>query len=348
MTDILRLAVDVMGGDLGPQVTIPASLAFLKNNPSVLITFFGDSKKITDQITSCPDSQIISADRFKVLHCTSSVSMAEKPSFSVRNQKKSSMWQALESLKAGTADACISSGNTGSLMAMSQIQLGCIDGIGRPAICTKIPTLNCETSLINDYTYLLDIGANVTCSGEQLYNFSLMASQKASIIEGVSSPVVGLLNIGTEDTKGREELHDAAKLIKADKNINYLGYVEGDSLFKGMVDIAVCDGFTGNIVLKTIEGLAFLSQTQLKTELSSSYLGRLGKFLAGASLRNFYKKLDPSLYNGATFLGLNNVVVKSHGSASIKSFYSALSVATTEAKYDLPCKIEKKLLIHKQ
>ena len=347
MTDILRLAVDVMGGDLGPQVTVPASLAFLKNNPSISITFFGDSKRITDQIASCPDSKIISDDRFKVFHCTSSVSMAEKPSFSVRNQKKSSMWEALESLKAGTTDACISAGNTGSLMAMSLVQLGCINGISRPAICSKIPTLSSKTSLIDDYTYLLDIGANVTCSGEQLYHFSLMASQKASIIEGVSSPVVGLLNIGTEDTKGREELHDAAKLIKADKNINYLGYVEGDTLFKGMVDIAVCDGFTGNIALKTIEGLAFLTQAYLKTELSSSYLGRLGKILASGSLRNFYKKLDPSLYNGATFLGLNKVVVKSHGSACTESFYSALAVAMTEAKYDLPRKIEEKLLIHK-
>ena len=326
-----------MGGDSGVQVTIPASLFFLKNNPSVFISFYGDSTQINKELRAHPDLTKILNNRFEVFHCKSEVSMNEKPSFSLRNQKKSSMWRAIESLSNGTNKACISSGNTGALMAISMSQLGCISGINRPAICSKIPTLN-------GYTYLLDLGANVACSGEKLHQFSLMASSMVSLVHHVDFPSVAILNIGVEENKGHEELWKAAKLAKADKNINYLGFIEGSSIFTDKVDIVVCDGFTGNITIKIMEGFATLSHQYLNKELSLTCLGRLGKFIANRSLKKFYKKLDPSRYDGASFLGLSKVVIKSHGGTNIDGFYSALNSATLEVKNDLPGRIEKAFL----
>ena len=332
-----------MGGDLGPQATVPASLDILMENPSVSIAFFGDSVQIQKQINAYQNIRNIDVDRFVIHHCSSSISMSEKPSFSVRNQQKSSMWRALELVSGGEASACVSAGNTGALMAISILELGCLPGISRPAICTKVPTLNNSSLSISGYTYLLDLGANIVCSGEQLHQFSLMASQKALVVNGIQCATVGLLNIGTEGTKGRQEIHDAAKLLETDSDLNYIGFIEGDSLLKGVADIAVCDGFTGNIALKTIEGVALLARHYLNQELSRSFLGKFGAFLARSSLKKFYKKIDPVLYNGASLLGLNGVVVKSHGSSGIDGFSCALAVAILEAKEDLPQKIKDKL-----
>jgi glycerol-3-phosphate acyltransferase PlsX len=203
--------------------------------------------------------------------------------------------------------------------------------------------LNNSSLSISGYTYLLDLGANIICSGEQLHQFSLMASQKALVVNGIQYATVGLLNIGTEGTKGRQEIHDAAKLLETDSDLNYIGFIEGDSLLKGVADIAVCDGFTGNIALKTIEGVALLARHYLNQELSRSFLGKFGAFLARSSLKKFYKKIDPVFYNGASLLGLNGVVVKCHGSSGIDGFSCALAVAILEAKEDLPQKIKDKL-----
>ncbi|MDO7653198.1 MAG: phosphate acyltransferase, partial [Porticoccus sp.] len=185
MTDSLCLAVDAMGGDLGPQATVPASLDILMEDPSVSIAFFGDSVQIQKQINAYQNIRNIDVDRFVIHHCSSSISMSEKPSFSVRNQQKSSMWRALELVSGGEASACVSAGNTGALMAISILELGCLPGISRPAICTKVPTLNNSSLSISGYTYLLDLGANIICSGEQLHQFSLMASQKALVVNGI-------------------------------------------------------------------------------------------------------------------------------------------------------------------
>ena len=326
-----------MGGDFGVEVTIPASLIFLKNNSSVFINFYGDSTEINKQLRSYSDLTKILINRFKVFHCKSEVSMEEKPSFSLRNQKNSSMWRAIESLSDEANSACISSGNTGALMAISISQLGCIKGINRPAICSKIPKLN-------SCTYLLDLGANVFCSGEKLHQFALMASNMVSLVHHIDSPSVAILNIGIEENKGHKELWSAAKLAKADKNINYLGFIEGSSIFTDEVDIVVCDGFTGNIVIKTMEGFSALSHQYLNKELSLTYFGRLGKILVNRSLKRFYAKLDPNQYDGASFLGLNKVVIKSHGNTNIDGFYSALNSAMLEVKNDLPNRIEKALL----
>ena len=336
----MRLAVDAMGGDLGPQVTVPASLGCLTENPSLSIIFFGDSTQIRDQITSCALPDLDS--RISVRHCSSSIPMNEKPSISVRYQQDSSMWKALQLVSEGGADACVSAGNTGALMAISVLQIGCLPGVSRPAICAKIPTLS-SSSASGNHTYLLDLGANTVCSAHQLHQFSLMASQKALVISGIEEAAVALLNIGTEEIKGRQEIHDAAELLKADSNINYVGFVEGDSLLKGAADIIVCDGFTGNIALKTIEGAALMIQYSLSRELSATYLSRLGAFIASSSLKGFCAKINPTLYNGASFLGLDGVVVKSHGGAGIDGFSCALSVAIIEARENLPQQIQEKL-----
>ena len=294
-----------MGGDFGVEVTIPASLIFLKNNSSVFISFYGDSNQINKQLRFHPDLTRILIDRFEVFHCKSEVSMKEKPSFSLRNQKNSSMWRAIQSLSDKANSACISSGNTGALMAISISQLGCINGISRPAICSKIPKLN-------GFTYLLDLGANVVCSGEKLHQFALMASCMVSLVHHIDSPSVAILNIGIEENKGHEELWSAAKLAKADKNINYLGFIEASSIFTDKVDVVVCDGFTGNMIIKTMEGFAALSSQYLNKELSLTYLGKLRKILVNRSLKRFYEKLDVNQYDGASFLGINKVVIKSH------------------------------------
>jgi glycerol-3-phosphate acyltransferase PlsX len=262
--------------------------------------------------------------------------MDEKPSSVVRNKHDSSMWQALKLVADGEANACVSAGNTGALMAMALLQLRTLPGISRPAICTKVPS-------IIGHTYLLDLGANVVCSGKQLYQFGMMASQAATVIDGKKRPSVGLLNIGVEEIKGRQEILDAAELLKADSDIHYVGFVEGDALFMGAADIVVCDGFSGNVALKTTEGVAMMLQHLLKQTLSESLLAKIGAYLARPSLKKLQRTLDPSEYNGASLLGLRGVVVKSHGAASKNGFSHALTVAINEAERDLPSLIKERL-----
>lgn len=322
-----------MGGDSGPRTTVPATLDILRQYPSLSVVLLGDSNQIQQYLAN-PSG--ISADRYRIQHCSKSVSMDEKPSSAVRNKRESSMWQALKLVADGEANACVSAGNTGALMAMSLLQLGTLPGISRPAICTKVP------SAIG-HTYLLDLGANVVCSGEQLYQFGMMASQAATVIDDNKSPSVGLLNIGVENIKGRQEILDAAELLKADTDIHYVGFVEGDALFMGAADIVVCDGFSGNVVLKTSEGVALMLQRFLKQALSGSLLAKIGAYLSQSALKKLQRTVDPSEYNGASLLGLRGVVVKSHGGASKNGFSHALAVAINEAERNLPSLIEERL-----
>jgi len=322
-----------MGGDFGPRTTVPATLDILRQHPSLRVVLFGDSSQIQQYLTNISD---VNADRYRVHHCTETVSMDEKPSSAVRNKHDSSMWQALKLVADGEANACVSAGNTGALMAMSLLQLRTLPGITRPAICTKVPTAK-------NYTYLLDLGANVVCSAEQLYQFGMMASQAVSVIDGNQVPSVSLLNIGVEDIKGRQEILDAAELLKADNDIHYVGFVEGDDIFKGDVDIVVCDGFSGNVALKASEGVALMLQGFLKQALSKSLLAKIGALLAKSVLKKLQQKVDPSEYNGASLLGLKGVVVKSHGGASRNGFSRAVIVALNEAQRDLPSLIEGRL-----
>ncbi|WP_461482398.1 phosphate acyltransferase PlsX, partial [Porticoccus sp.] len=236
MADSPCLAIDAMGGDFGPRITVPATLEILRQQPRLRVVLFGDSRQIQAALDNTGDSF---PGRLRVQHCTQSVAMDEKPSSALRHKRESSMWQALQLVAQGEAQACVSAGNTGALMAMSLFQLGTLSGISRPAICTRVPTSR-------GFTYLLDLGANLECSARQLYEFALMATLAAAS-EAEPGPRVGLLNIGVEAIKGRQEILDAAELLKGDPDINYMGFVEGDALFTGVADIVVCDGFSGNV-----------------------------------------------------------------------------------------------------
>jgi glycerol-3-phosphate acyltransferase PlsX len=322
-----------MGGDFGPRVTVPATLEILRSYPFLTVVLLGDSEQIQRYLSCVSD---ISVDRYRIHHCSEAIAMDEKPSSVLRNKRDSSMWQALKLVADGEADACVSAGNTGALMAMSLLQLRTLPGISRPAICTKVPTAK-------GYTYLLDLGANVVCSAEQLYQFGMMASEAVSVIDQCSRPSVGLLNIGIEDIKGRQEILEAAELLKSDADINYVGFVEGDDIFKGVADIVVSDGFSGNIALKASEGVAVMLQGFLKQALSDSLLSRVGAWLARPALKKLQSAVDPAYYNGASLLGLKGVVVKSHGGATNKAFARALDVAVNEARRHVPSLIEERL-----
>ena len=321
-----------MGGDFGPRITVPASLDILRQHPHLKAVLCGDQQAIQPLLNADIESF---AGRLSVLHCEQAVAMDEKPGSALRNKRESSMWKAVQLVKEGSAQACVSAGNTGALMAMSLFQLGTLTGISRPAICTRVPTSR-------GYTYLLDLGANLECTARQLYEFALMSSLVA-MSPSSSAPSVGLLNIGVEAIKGRQEILDAAELIKADPGINYIGFVEGDALFSGVADIVVCDGFSGNVALKTGEGVAKMIQGLLQQTLSESLLARLGALLMKPALKRLINHVDPARYNGASMLGLRGVVVKSHGGASVTGFARAVEVALEEVEKDLPTLIEGRL-----
>lgn len=322
-----------MGGDLGPRATVPAALDILRQQPNLRVVLFGDAELIQQQLCLVRENF---PDRLEVRHSPQSVSMEDRPSSVLRNKRDSSMWHAIQHVANKEAGACVSAGNTGALMAMSLFQLGTLPGISRPAICARIPTAYGST-------YLLDMGANPECTALQLYQFGLMASLVASDVDANTHPAVGLLNIGVESLKGKQEILDAAALFKDDPDIHYIGFVEGDALFSGDADIVVCDGFSGNIALKTGEGVAKLLQEQIRDALSESLRARFGALFVKPALGRLLKRVDPAQYNGASFLGLQGVVIKSHGGADRWAFGKAIEVACHEAERNLPTLIEKRL-----
>lgn len=322
-----------MGGDFGPRATVPATLDILRQQPNLRVVLFGDAQQIQQQLRPVTDDF---SDRLEIRHCSQFVSMNDKPSSALRNKRDSSMWHAIQHVANKEAAACVSAGNTGALMAMSLFQLGALSGISRPAIGARIPTAR-------GFTYLLDMGANLECTAEQLYQFGLIASLVAAEVDNNISPTVGLLNIGVESLKGRQEILDAAALFKVDPDIHYIGFVEGDALFTGEADIVICDGFSGNIALKAGEGVAKLLQKQIRDALSDTIFARFGALFLKAALGRLLKRVDPARYNGASFLGLQGVVIKSHGGADRWSFARAIEVALNEAERDLPRLIEKRL-----
>ena len=305
-----------MGGDFGPRATVPATLDILRQQPNLRVVLFGDAQQIQQQLRLADDNF---PERLQVRHCSQFVSMDDKPSFALRNKRDSSMWHAIKHVATKQAAACVSAGNTGALMAMSLFQLGGLPGISRPAIGTRIPT------------------------AEQLYQFGLIASLVAAEVDGNTNPAVGLLNIGVESLKGKQEILDAAALFKTNPDIHYIGFVEADALFNGEADIVVCDGFSGNIALKAGEGVAKLLQKQIRDALGETVLARFGALFLKPALGRLLKRVDPARYNGASFLGLQGVVIKSHGSADQWGFARAIEVALNEAERDLPTLIEKRL-----
>ena len=330
----LIISIDAMGGDYGPEVTIPASLACLKNNPDLKLILVGDEAVLKPQLAQgmC-DYQ----DRLAIQHASQCVEMDESPSKALKNKKDSSMRVAINLVHDGRADACVSAGNTGALMATARFVLKMIPGIDRPAIISTLPS-------INGHTHVLDLGANVDCTAEHLFQFAVMGAELVKAVENIDNPRVGLLNIGEEDMKGNEQVKAAAKLLE-NSSLNYIGYVEGDSLNAGhiRVDLIVADGFVGNVALKSIEGAAKMIGTALKEAFGKNIVTKLAGLLAYPVLKSFKKRIDPRLYNGASFLGLRGLVIKSHGGADVLEFKTAIHLAEIEVKKDVIRKISEQV-----
>jgi glycerol-3-phosphate acyltransferase PlsX len=323
------IAVDCMGGDHGPSVTVPASLAFVDRNPDASVILVGREEVLRPLLGGRNDSRIAIEDAREV------VGMDESPALALRNKKNSSMRVAINLVKEGRAAACISAGNTGALMATSRFVLKTLPGIDRPAICGVLPTMR-------GHTHVLDLGANVDCGPEHLLQFGVMASALVSTMEGMDAPTVGLLNIGEEEIKGNEVVKRAAELLKA-SGVNFIGNVEGDGVYKGEADIVVCDGFVGNVALKISEGLAQMLGSSLREEFSRNWLTKLAALVSMPVLKTFKHRFDHRRYNGASLLGLRGIVVKSHGSADEYGFGQAVVVAYNEARRGVLAQIEKQL-----
>jgi glycerol-3-phosphate acyltransferase PlsX len=271
----------------------------------------------------------------RIHHASQTVGMDETPSNALRNKKDSSMRVAIDLVKSGIAGACVSAGNTGALMATARFVLKMLPGIDRPAICTSIPTMT-------SHTWMLDLGANVDCNAEHLLQFALMGSVLAGAVDNNRQPRIGLLNIGEEDIKGNEQVKEAARLLTGSP-LNYSGYAEGDDIYKGTFDVIVCDGFVGNISLKTSEGVARMIAHFIRQEFTRNLLTRFAALIAMPVLRSFRKKIDPRRYNGASLLGLKGIVIKSHGSADVLSYANAIKVAVLEVRESVPARISARL-----
>ncbi|HNC52675.1 MAG TPA: phosphate acyltransferase PlsX [Accumulibacter sp.] len=313
----ITVAIDCMGGDHGPPVTVPAALQFVREHADVRVVLVGQAGAIRPMLGDA------AVGRVSVRHASEVVAMDESPSLALRNKKDSSMRVAINLVKAGEADACVSAGNTGALMAISRFVLKMLPGIDRPAICAVLPTMT-------GHTHVLDLGANVDCSPEHLLQFGIMGASLVAAIEHRERPTVGILNIGEEEIKGNDVAKRAAELL-ADSGLNFVGNVEGDGVYKGDADVIVCDGFVGNVALKTSEGLAQLLATFLRQEFRRNLLTKLAAVVALPVLQRFKKRVDHRQYNGATLLGLKGIVVKSHGSADVLAFTRALQRAAEEA-----------------
>ena len=316
----VTVAVDAMGGDHGPSVTIPATLAFLESAPDARAILVGLPEPLAQALARARSP---AKDRVSVHACTEVIAMDEPPADALRKKKDSSMRVAINLVRDGEAQACVSAGNTGALMAIARFVLKTLPGIDRPAIASQLPTRQGVTTA-------LDLGANVNCTPEQLLQFAVMGSALVTAVYGIERPTVGLLNIGEEDIKGNDVVKQTAELLKASA-LNFYGNVEGDDLYKGTTDVVVCDGFVGNVALKVSEGLVVMLYDFLRAEFTRNPLRKIAAAAAWPALQAFKKRVDPRRYNGATLVGLKGVVVKSHGGADALGFRHALAKAHAEA-----------------
>ncbi|WP_090231261.1 phosphate acyltransferase PlsX [Pseudomonas kuykendallii] len=326
------IAIDAMGGDFGPRFIVPASISCLAESPSLHVVLVGQTALLEEIIARHPG---VDRSRLHIKHAGEVVGTNERPSQALRGKPDSSMRVALELVRDGYAQACVSAGNTGALMALSRHLLKTLPGIDRPAMVTAIPTRTGSC-------HLLDLGANVDCSAEQLYQFAVMGVVAAEAL-GTPHPRVALLNIGTEEIKGNQQVKLAASLLQKGEGLNFIGYVEGDGLYRGEADVVVCDGFVGNILLKSSEGLVSLVSSRLEALFRSGVTSRLVGVLALPLLRRLQAELAPARHNGASFLGLQGIVVKSHGSAGQEGFQSAIRRAVVEVRENLPRRLHGRL-----
>lgn len=325
----LTVSIDAMGGDAGPGIVIDAVARAIIRHPAVRFLLHGDEAKLNELVAKKPKF----ADRVEIRHAPDRVSMEEKPGVAMRRGRNTSMWHAIESVATKEADVIVSAGNTGALMAMAMLQLRIIPNIDRPAIAALWPTKRGQS-------VVLDVGANVGTDADQLVDFAVMGQAFARAILGLERPTLGILNVGAEDVKGNEHVRGAAQILRhSSLPIEFHGFVEGDDISEGTVDVVVTDGFTGNVALKTAEGTAKLVIYFLRNALRRSLLGRIGAVFAMGSLRVLARKLDPRTVNGGIFLGLNGVVVKSHGGTDAMGFAAALDMAIDMARADIIPKI---------
>jgi len=329
MPDSAVIALDAMGGDFGPEVVIPAAAKILSKRNQLNIILVGDEERLR----ACAKSHNIRLDgRLSIQHASEVVEMHDEPALAMRKKKDSSMRVAINLVHEGRADAAVSAGNTGALMATAKFVLKTLPGIDRPAICTTIPSKD-------GHTHMLDLGANVDCTAEHLFQFAVMGSVLTEAIDNIERPRVGLLNIGSEAMKGNAQVKAADEYL-ADAPLNYVGFVEGDDIYSDKVDVVVCDGFVGNISLKTAEGVARLISYYMKEEFKKGLYNKLAGLIALPVLNAFRKRIDPRAYNGASLLGLKGIVVKSHGGADVNAYANAIEIAVLEVQKSVPQQIQ--------
>jgi glycerol-3-phosphate acyltransferase PlsX len=331
MSKNVTIAIDAMGGDNGTSVCVPAAEAMCRRHPNLRLILVGRQEDIEPRFTTGADR-----DRLIIVDAREIVTMDERPADALRKKKNSSLRIAINLVKDGEADACVSAGNTGALMATARFVLKTLPGIDRPAIMTAVPTKS-------GHLHMLDLGANSDCTSEHLFQFAVMGSVVAAQIENIPEPRVGLLNIGEEEIKGNDTIRQAATML-GESGLNYVGFIEGDSIYEHKADVVVCDGFSGNIALKVMEGTAHLVRHFLHKEFRAGLYGRFAALVALPVLRSLAKSLDPRQYNGASLVGLNGIVIKSHGGADVVAFEHALETALIEVEKGVPEKIHELLV----
>lgn len=328
----MTISLDAMGGDIGPGIVVPAAIRAHDRFEQLSLILVGDETILKEYFDKAGRSV---TDRLTIHHASQQVEMNELPSHALRGKKDSSMRVAINLVKEGIADAAVSAGNTGALMATARFVLKMLPGIDRPAICSILPTTT-------GYTHMLDLGANVDTSADNLLEFAVMGSVLVNAVSGIEKPTIGLLNIGEEEIKGNERVKEAARLL-AGSDLNYIGFVEGDDIYTGKSNVVVCDGFIGNVALKSSEGVAKLFGHKLKEAFTKNIFCKLVALLAMPVLKGFKRSIDPRRYNGASLLGLRGIVVKSHGGADALAFETAIKQAMVEVTNNVPEKINKQL-----
>jgi len=328
----LTLALDVMGGDLGPLITLPSAIMAMEQLPNLHLILCGDETIIAKELSRLNFTQ--NKSQYTIYPTTEVVEMDEKPSVAMRSKKNSSMRKALDLVGDGKASACVSAGNTGALFSMAHYVLKTLPGIERPALISSLPTHDDDK-----HVFMLDLGANVFCDSHVLYQFGVMGSVMAEQVDGIDKPRIALLNMGEESIKGTDHIKQAAIELSENKNINYIGFIEGSDIFSNKADVIVCDGFVGNVALKTCEGVARLVYQKSKKVFNHSVFAKILSYLLKPSLKKLFKSMNPDQYNGASLIGLRGIVVKSHGNANSKAFYSAILEAVKEVERQVPEKI---------
>ncbi|PCH62243.1 MAG: phosphate acyltransferase [Gammaproteobacteria bacterium] len=327
------IALDAMGGDHGVSTIVSAACQLLKETSNVKLILVGQQDAIADALRQ---QKMTVGACLSIQHASEIVGMDESPALALRGKKDSSMRVAINLVKEGAADACVSAGNTGALMATARYVLKTLPGINRPAICTTLPT-------VDTHTHMLDLGANVDTSAEHLFQFAVMGSVLVSAVDDIESPTIGLLNIGEEEIKGNEQVKQAAKLLES-SHLNYHGFIEGNDIYQGKVNVVVCDGFAGNVALKSSEGVAKMMSHYLKECFNRNWMTRIAALFSSGVLKRFRDRMDPRRHNGASLLGLRGIVIKSHGGADAFAFKHAILEAMIEVEKNVPQMLEKELV----